>query len=239
MIWKFKKKGKDRRILLLIPIGVIFLLILLLLIKEPHHVLTFQTFQQKHELLRNYANTHPFLSALIYIGIYVVSVTLVIPDSTLLCIIAGFLFPLPLALLYALFSETTGAILFFLASQTACKGIIGKKHFQFLNRLRVKFHSHEISYLLFLRFSHLMPFWMINLFAGVLKVELKVFAWTTLVGVLPLTCLLVLGGSGLSKMLATNTHLSMGAFFNTQMKISLVALGLLALLPLLFRRKKK
>lgn len=227
-----------RKIIALVPLFLILVFILIFYFSGLYHLFTFETIQQEHLKWKNYVQLHPLLSALYFIGIYVGSVLLIIPDSTILTLIGGFLFPMPLAIAYVCISEVIGGTLFFLAARIAFSATIGQKKKHLLSGMERKFHEDQISYLLFLRFSHLLPFWIINLGAGIFRVKIKTFIWTTLVGVLPLTYFLVEGGASLSKYLETHTHFTLKNIFTTELKISLIALGLIALLPIAYKKLK-
>lgn len=225
-----------RKILALLPFILILLFILVFYLSNAYHLFNFQTIQQEHLKWKTYVDDHPFLSAIYYIGIYVVSVVLVIPDSTILTVLGGFLFPLPLAVCYACLSETIGGTLFFLATRLAFFETLGKKKVLWLHEMKRKFQADEACYLLFLRFSHLLPFWVINLGAGIFHIRIWTFIWTALIGVLPLTYFLADGGASLSKYFETHTHFQLTEIFTTELKISLIALGLIALLPIAYKK---
>ncbi len=225
-----------RKIIALLPFILILVCILFFYLFDGYHYLNFHTIQQEHLKWQMYVEEHPLLAGVYFIGIYIVSVLLVIPDSTVLTLLAGFLFPIPLAIIYVCFAETLGGTLFFLAARMAFMETLGDKHKSRLSGMRKKFHAEEIYYLLFLRFSHLIPFWLINLAAGLFHVKTRTFIWTTVVGVLPLTYFLVLGGSSLSTYFETHTTFNLREIFTTQLKISLILLGLFALLPIFFKK---
>lgn len=199
-----------------------------------YHELNFTYIQQKHEQWRQYIHLHPFLSALIFITIHTVSVCLIVPDSIILTLIAGFVFPLPLAIFYVAFSETLGATLFVFAIQGAFK-----KQRKKLAKFEKKIRAEEIYYLLFLRFSHLSPFWVVNIACALMNVKRSTFIWTTFVGVLPLSFLVAQAGAGLSHYFDYHPSFSMVDFFTPEIKLSLIGLGLLALLPLSFPYLKR
>ncbi len=218
------------------PFAIILILILIFYLTGLHHRLSFETIKHEHEKWKLFVFDHPFLSVFYFVGIYIVSVVLVIPDSTLLTLLSGFLFPLPLAILYTCIAETIGAALFFLAVRLAYTKTIKKKEGYFLHRLQKKFEQNEASYLLFLRFSHLLPFWLVNLSAGIFHVRTATFIWTTFVGVIPLAYVIAQSGSSLSIYLETHEHFSWNGVFTTKLKLSLIALGFIALLPLAFKK---
>lgn len=225
-----------KKLLPLIPVLLILGFILTFYLVEGIRVFSFDVIQEEHLKWKTFVHEKPFLSALYFIGIYTVSVVLVLPDSMFLTLLAGFLFPMPLAIIYACISETIGALLFFGAVKLAFTGTLGKKKEHALHKLRGKFQSNQASYLLFLRFSHLLPFWVTNTGAAVFHARTSTFIWTTFIGVLPLTFFLVDGAESLSKYFETHTHFQIKEVFTTQLKISLIALGCIALLPIFFKK---
>ncbi len=224
-----------KRFLKYIPIIFIFLLILLVYFTGIYHQFSFEMLKQKHLELKEYVDNHPVLSPLVFIGIYIVSLLLIIPDSVLLTLLAGYLFPLPLAFLYVLFSETAGGYLFFLVIE----GAVPPAKKNFLRKMSEKFRHHAASYLLFLRWSHIIPFTFINSLAGYFRVKTWTFLWTTFVGVIPLSYLLVMEGSGLAKIFAENRPFTFNNIFNLQVKVAFFVFALLALSPLAYQHWKK
>jgi len=59
------------------------------------------------------------------------------------------------------------------------------------------FQNNAASYLLFLRFVPLFPFWLVNLAPAFFKVQLSTYIWTTFVGIIPGSFVYTQAGSGL------------------------------------------
>lgn len=226
----------DRKAAAIIPFAVILILILIFYLSGLYHQFNFDTIKREHLHWKIFVSEHPLLSALYFVGIYIVSVILVIPDSTILTLIAGFLFPLPLAISYSCIAETIGATLFFLAARLAFTGALGKPKGHLMHELQTKFQTNHACYLLFLRFSHLLPFWLINLGAGIFRVRTSTFIWTTFIGVIPLTFFIAESGASLSKYFETHTHFTLQGVFTAQVKIALIVLGCIALLPIAYKK---
>ncbi len=224
-----------KKILSYIPLILILVAMLCVYLSGVYHDFNFNYIQLKHTEWKQYIAIHPYLAALYYIGIYIVSVCLVIPDSIFLSLLAGFLFPLPLAIFYVVLSETIGATLFFFAIRTA---FITKKKGPKLIKAEKAVQKNQVYYLLFFRFSHLLPFWVINLAAAFLNIRKWTFIWTTFIGVFPLAIVLTEGGSGLSHYFEQHTNFTVADIFNMQTKLTLIFCGLLALLPLLIKQLK-
>lgn len=232
---------KIREYVVYLPALFLLVGMLLLYFTDLSQFFTFETIKQKHAIWVSYVQTHPFLSALYFNAIYILSVYFIIPDSIILSILAGFLFPLPLSILYICFSETIGAIFFFLTAEVTYKKLYEK--YRPLDRLPSFFRSrlndkkYQAPFLLFFRLSHLLPFWIINLCAACLSVSLTTFIWTTLVGVLPLAIVLAEGGSHLSHYMTDHTTFSIFTFLDTTTRVYLVLIALVALVPLLWKRR--
>jgi len=228
-----------KQILSALPFLLIVVAMLWIYLSGAYHRFDFDYIQLKHAEWKHYAQVHPFLSALYFVGVYTVSVCLIIPDSLFLSLIGGFLFPLPLAILYIVLSETLGATLFVCAAEAAFKLPFSKHKNKHLIDFQKQVERNEVYYLLFLRFSHLLPFWLINLGAAMINIHKWTFIWTTFIGVLPLAIVLAQGGSGLSRYFEQHTSFSINDIFTPEIKLALIGLGLLALFPLLFFRLKK
>ncbi len=226
----------NRRIVAIIPFAIILILIFFFYLSGFYHKFNFEMIKNEHVRWKMFVSTHPWLSAFYFMGIYIVSVVLVIPDSTILTLLGGFLFPLPLAIIYSCIAETAGATIFFLAARLAFIETLGKRKGDFIHDLQMKFQVNQAYYLLFLRFSHLLPFWLINLTAGIFRVRISTFIWTTFIGIIPLTFFIAESGASLSKYFETHTHFAFKEAFTTEVKIALVVLGCIALLPIAYKK---
>ena len=114
-----------------------------------------------------------------------------------------------------------------------------KKAGPFLSKMKKGFNDNAASYMLFLRFVPVFPFWIVNLAPAFFGVHLRTFIWTTLVGIIPGSLVFTLAGGGLEKILDTNKAFSISTLFNTELKIALTLLGILSLLPILLKKWKK
>ena len=132
----------------------------------------------------------------LYIGIKM----LAIPAAFTLCLLAGALFPLPLAQLVTGFGEAIGSSLCYLLSQAFLSPII--EHF-FASKLEImRKRAHEerqymLSFNFFLRLTPFMPNWMINLSCPLVGVPLGPFFIGSLFGTQLSLLFLALSGATL------------------------------------------
>lgn len=192
-----------------------------------------------HKSLKTFVEMHPIAVPIAFCLVYIISTALSVPGAVFLTLLGGYLFPQPFSTLYVVFSATCGATLIFLAARTALKDIMKKKAGPFLQKMEKGFQENAVSYLLFLRFVPIFPFWLVNIAPAFFEVSLITFVWTTLVGIFPGTLVFTLAGGGLDKILENNQTFSISTIFNTQIKIALVLLGITALVPIIWKKFKK
>lgn len=221
------------------PFLLLIGLILLVYFSNLHQYLSLDKLRYEQAALVHFVTTHPVSIHFIYIGFYILSVCLILPDSTILTLLGGYIFPLPVAIIYTLFAETIGALIFFLVFSKAISSHLLLKERPFLQKIRKGFHHHSASYLLFLRFSHILPFWLTNVGAAYFKVPIWTFIWTTVVGIIPFAVFLTEAGNSLTPLFEKHATLTTADIFTPAMKFALLGLGLLSLFPILYKNFKK
>jgi uncharacterized membrane protein YdjX (TVP38/TMEM64 family) len=220
--------------ILIIGIGMAFIYF-----SGLYHYLSFDTLRTYHKSFKTFVDMHPIAVPIIFCLTYIISVALSVPGAVFLTLLGGYLFSQPFSTIYVVLSATCGATLIFLAARTALKEILRKKAGPFLQRMEKGFQENAASYLLFLRFIPLFPFWLVNIAPAFFGVSLITFIWTTLVGIFPGTLVYTLAGGGLQKILENNEQFSINTVFNLQIKIALILLGIIALTPIVLKRFKK
>lgn len=221
------------------PLIIILIGMAVIYFSGAYRYLSFDALKSYHHTLKTFVAAHPIATPVLYILIYILSTALSIPGAIFLTLIGGYLFPQPLSTIYVVLSATCGATLIFLAARTALKNPLKKKAGPFLKKMEKGFNDNAISYMLFLRFVPLFPFWIVNLAPAFFGVSLKTFIWTTLIGIAPGSFVFTLAGGGLEKIFETDQSFSISTVFNTELKIALTLLGVLALIPIVIKKLRK
>ncbi len=230
------ERRKGLRVALLLTLVLAIALFYLL---GFHKYFTFSYLKQNHARLLLYVENHPWQSPLVFMGIYILAVTLAFPGASLLTIIGGFLFAQPFATLYVIFSATIGATALFLIAKTSLGQWLEKRFFPTIQKLRHGFNKRPNSYMLFLRLTPLFPFWIINIAPALLGVQLKTFIWTTFVGIIPGTFAYAQAGRGLESLFANPAPPTLSALLNPEVRLALIALSALTLLSILLKTLKE
>lgn len=182
--------------------------------------------------ITDFIAAHYALSIALFFAVYIADNIFMLPIASALTLFAGMFYTPLVATIITLFAATIGSLVsFFLA-----RYFIGKKLQKNYATELAHFNdlvTHYGAYYLFIvRFMPIIPFVMVNIFAGLTLVRLKTFILTTFFGLIPITLLLVFSGQELQHVVNVNDIFSGKLFF---MGLLLV---LLAILPFLTKKSR-
>ena len=199
-----------------------------------------------------FVSEHRVLAVLAYIALYIVVVTLSLPGAVFLTVTGGFLFGLVVGASAAVIGATTGATLIFLVARTALGEPLLRRAGPRAAQLARGFRDDAFSYLLFLRLVPVFPFFLVNLAPAFAGVRLAPFVAATVLGVIPGALVYAFAGTGLDSVIAaqqvanrdclaagsSDCHMIFDAkdILTPQLMGALIALGLLALVPVVVKR---
>ena len=193
----------------------------------PHDLLSLSTLQQSHAAAVSWYHAHPLLACGTYFVIYVLVSALSIPGATLITLLGGAVLPFGLAVVMVSFASTTGAILAMLTSRYLLAEWVSQRFPQQMRRVNAGIARDGAFYLFALRMMPLLPFFVVNLLAGVTSLSLWRYWWVSQLGMLPATLIYLNAGRQLSQLHSLADILSGGM---------LLAFALIGLLPLASRR---
>lgn len=242
-------EGAPRRWTRYVPITLIVVLIVVVVASGG---VSFQTVVAYRDSLQGWADRYGPLAVLAYAAVYVTAVALSVPGAVFLTILGGFLFGWLFGGTVAWLAATLGAVLVFLIARTSIGDILARRAGPRLQKLAEGFRRDAFSYLLFLRFLPIMPFWMTNLAPALLGVPVRTFALASLIGLVPATFTFAGIGASLDALIAgQKAHMeqcvasgapdcsfepSVWALLQPQHLAAFAALGVLSLVPVLVRR---
>jgi uncharacterized membrane protein YdjX (TVP38/TMEM64 family) len=183
---------------------------------------------------------------------YAGAVTLSLPGASLFTLLGGLLFGWLLGGFATVVAATSGAILVFLIARTALGSLLAGRAGPRLQKLLEALRADAAYYLLFCRLAPVFPFWMVNLAAALLPTPLRIFAVTTAIGIVPASFAMASAGASLAEVVGKRKHayeacvaagraacsydIGVRHVLTPGILLSLGALGLLALLPVILRR---
>ncbi len=221
----------------ILPLVLLFILGLTAYFTKAYEYLDPNYFMSIHQELTQYTQDHWWFSIGAYVLIYITVVTVSIPGATLLSVIGGFLFGNLLGTLLVVPAATIGATLLFLCLRIATNALSSLKLKYNIAQLRKDLEQDSFFYLLTLRLIPLFPFVAINIAAAAVQLPLKTFFWGTFFGIIPGSFVYVSLGNAL-RTLITQPHFTLSLALDLNILIALTGLGLLALLPVVYRHWK-
>ncbi len=200
--------------------------------------ISFEALQEHRVWLVAEVTRNQALVAAVFITIYALVVAFSIPGGAIMTISAGFLFGTLPAATYGVVGGTLGAVCVFLAARTAFGEVLRAKAGPALKRMEAGFRDSALSYMLFLRLIPLFPFWLVNLVPAFLGVPLRTYFLATLVGVIPGALVFASLGNGLGAILDAGGEPDLGIIFQPEVLLPLLALAVLAVLPVAYKKFK-
>ena len=225
-----KKRWSKKR---LIVAALVIICIGLIWFSDLHKNLSFEKIKANTVWLHDQVEHYHWWTVMVYIGSFISVVVSCIPGAALMSIIGGFLFGMLEGLLLIITGATIGATLFFLLVRYVLGSYLQMRFKERIVEFNRLFDKKGWLYLLMLRCLPLIPFFMINLFAGLTNVRLSTFIWTTIIGLLPTSLIFCYAGTQIK-------HINCFAdIFTAPIIIALLLMLVLVFLPVLINRYRK
>jgi len=239
----------------LLPLIVILVIAVIAYVVLGRGVISLQSLVGHRTAIADFVAAHRALALLVYSGLYIVAVALSLPGAVFLTVTGGFLFGLILGSIAAIIGATLGATVIFLVARSALGEPLLKRAGPRAAKLAQGFREDALSYLLFLRLVPAFPFFLVNLVPAFAGVRLGTFVIATFLGVIPGAVAYAFAGTGLDSVIAAQKRaydacMAAGrgdcqltfdatAIVTPDLIGALVALGLLALLPVVVKRLRR
>ncbi len=159
--------------------------------------------------LREWTDADPVRAIAAFVGLYAALVaTVIFPGAFVLTIAGGMLFGTMAGALAAVVGVNLGGIVAFLAARHAlARGVtLGAKG----EAMRAGMAKEGVPFLLVLRTTPLLPYWVVTLAAAAANLSLRRFLIGSVLGVIPPCFVFARLGSGLADRIAGGEHVSLG-----------------------------
>ncbi len=222
----------------LLPLALLLVALAIFLALGGARLLSFDQLSARYAALTAFVAAHRVQAALIFVAVYIAVVAMVfVPVASVLTISSGLLFGTWLGGSLTVVGATLGACVVFLSSRSAFGDLLRARAGGALASLRDGFERDAFSYLLALRLTPVVPFWVINLAAGLFGVRLWQFFAATALGIIPATFIFASVGAGAGVALAAGRSVAFGELVRQpQVFLPLLGLALLSLLPVAVKK---
>lgn len=200
--------------------------------------ISFEVLRDNRVALLSWVQQNGLLAALIYMAIYAVAVAFSLPGGLVLSITGGFLFGTIWGSLYIVIGATVGATALFIIAKSALGDFLRAKAGPWLQKMEAGFRENALSYLLVLRLVPLFPFFVVNLAPAFLGVPLSTYVIGTFFGIIPGVIVFASVGAGLGSIFDRGETFSAAGILTPQIIFALIALAVLALIPVVYKKIK-
>ena len=194
--------------------------------------LTLDTIKANRAVLVELTGTHYAAALALAFFVYVLTVTFSLPGAAVLSLTAGFLFGRWIGLVLTVGAATLGATLVFLGARYVFADVARRRLGRVYERMHDGFARHGFNYLLFLRLVPLFPFFLVNLAPAIADMRLSTYVVATAIGIIPGSFVFVNLGEALGRIESTRDLVAPGTL------AAFGLLGVLALLPVLWRKRR-
>ena len=229
---------RDRALSLLRRFGPLLALVALLIWALASGVakhLSLEELRARGEGLQAFAREKPLLSALIYVAVYVATVSISLPGALILSLSGGFLFGPIAGGALAVTGATGGSTVVFLVCRTAFGDFLRRWESPLLLRIERGFEASAFSYLLTLRLIPAFPLLLVNVASGLMNIPVRTYLLASFLGMIPSSFVYAGIGAGLGHIFASGEPVTMHTLFSPRIYLPIAAMGALALLPPLWR----
>lgn len=221
-----------------VPIAVLGVGLAVALYFDVHKLLSFEVIGENYADLKAYISNQYAISLLLFSLTYICAVAFSIPGASILSLLYGALLGTFVSGSLVVVSATIGATLIFLAARYAFQDVLKKRAGPWLSKMQAGFNENAVSYMMFLRLVPAFPFFVVNLVPAFIGVSLPVYVVTTFIGIIPGTFVYASIGSGIGYIIEQGKTPDLSVLSSPQVLLPLAALGLLALVPIVYKRIK-
>lgn len=203
-----------------------------------HRYISLEFFLDSREDLKEWVADHAVLAAAGFVLLYAVLVAVSFPAASLVTVASGFLFGWFAGGALTVIGATLGATVLFLAARTAFGDVLRRRSKGAIARFAEGFRDDAFTYLLLLRLTPVLPFFVVNVAPAFFEVSLGTYVVTTFLGIIPGSMVYAFLGSGLDQALVNvgEGEVAIADLVTPQMTIALVGLAGLAILGVVLKK---
>lgn len=230
------------RWLRLAPLGLVILAVLAVALSGVWRHVSLAELRDRRVELQAFVARHPVLSLEVYGGAYAVLIALSLPGALVMSLAGGYLFGAVTGGAAAIVGETAGATAMFLAARSAFGAALADRLFRkggMGRKMVAAVEDNPFTGLLMLRLIPAVPFTLVNLAAGVVRMRLSTYVLATVVGISPSTFIYAGIGQGLVVALNRNGAPKLSSVVRPDVYLPLVGLALMGVIVFWLQARRR
>ena len=193
---------------------------------------------QYHTELLDFIENKFVLSLILFTLIYVISIAISLPIGSLLTFIGGYIFGAYYGFFSVIIGATVGALILFVIIKAGILRTIGSiyQKSELINKIKFGIDKNIWSYLFFIRFFPIFPFWFVNIAPAILGVRLLPYTVTTFFGIMPGSLSIIMIGTGVEDIVNKKGDFIWNFSDQKFLLFGLLLLSLISTLPIFFKK---
>ncbi|MEL7201980.1 MAG: TVP38/TMEM64 family protein [Pseudomonadota bacterium] len=200
--------------------------------------LSFQTLADNRDALIGFRDTHYLLTALIYVGLYILIVGFSLPGASIATLTGGFLFGTVFGSAFTVTAATIGATIIFLAARHGFGETLGQRMDASkgtIKKIKDGIDENQWSMLFVIRLVPVVPFFVANLVPAFMRVPPHRYVISTFLGIIPGSVVYTSVGAGLGEVFERGETPNLGIIFEPHVLLPILGLAALSLLPVVVK----
>jgi uncharacterized membrane protein YdjX (TVP38/TMEM64 family) len=187
-------------------------------------------FNEYKDLIAGFVLNHYILSVILFILACTIFVNSPVPLAGILKIMGGFLFGATFGSLFSIVGTFFGALLGFAIARYLLRDLFEKHYGKRLHPIKDEIKENGLMYFITLRFSLVIPYFLIHVLGGISKLSYWKFVVSSLIGVVPGAVIYGVTGSQLEKIE------SMHDILTKEVMLIMGLLVLFSLIPIILKK---
>lgn len=225
-----------------VPLALLAVALAAILLSGGTRFLSLDALQANDAALRGFVAENLAVGLLLFALVYALVTAVSIPGALVLTLAGGYLFGTWLGGMATVIGATAGATAVFFAVRTSLGESLRRRAEASGGRLKGIVDgvaAGAFGYILTLRLIPLVPFWLVNVAAGIAYAPPGAYVLATFVGIMPATFIYSGIGAGIGSLVERGEAVDLDALATPQVLLPLIALGLLSLGATLYRQRRK
>lgn len=208
----------------------ILLVVFLILSAYFSDFITIENVRSNKVWVTEFIKDNYFFSVFLFFISCIVFVNSPVPFAAVIKVLGGFFFGLHMGAIYNIISTVIACLVGFAISRYAFKEMFEKAYFERVKSIETDIETNGFYYFLSLRLVMIVPYFLINILAGISRVSFKKYLFSTLLGVMPSSLIYANGGNKLEQVD------SISGLFQSEMIIAIILIALMSIFPVLMKK---
>lgn len=210
----------------------LFIILFLIISAYFSDQLTIENIKHNKLLIQDFIANNYTISVLLFFTSCIVFINSPVPLAALLKVLGGFFFGFYAGVTYNILATITACLVGFGISRYTFKESFEAHYYEKLKKVESEIETNGFYYFLTLRLVMVVPYFFINIIAGISRISFQKYLYSTVLGVIPASLIYANGGNKLEQINSTSE------LFKSDVVTSLALVALISVTPIVLKKLK-